>query len=198
MTSHFKISRKKPTTYLNPTWAYRHLKQTRNCWSRCKPPRGGRWAAKTSDTASREARSTETASSRIMARKLWTKCSDKSDSARQRCRGSRIEGVVGSTKSPAAEIESISFPTQQRKDSQFTPLILFIEKKLPDDAKLTNKTAAQATQFATMDRVLYFLDPCWNHKKRVVVPKHLQEQLIQEHHRGNMGGHSAANNPIGC
>ena len=71
---------------------------------------------------------------------------------------------------------------------------MFIEeKKLPDDANLAKKIAAQATQFAIVDRVLYFLDPRRNHKKRVVVPKHLQEQLIQEHHRGNMGGHFAAN-----
>ena len=95
---------------------------------------------------------------------------------------------------PATETESIPFSTHQRKDSELTPLILFIEeKKLPDDANLAKKIAAQATQFAIVDRVLYFLDPRRNHKKRVVVPKHLQEQLIQEHHRGNMGGHFAAN-----
>lgn len=74
-----------------------------------------------------------------------------------------------------------------------TPLILFIEEKqFPDDAKLAKKIAAQATQFAIVDGVLYFLD-LRNHKKQVVVPKHLQEQLIQEHHRGNTGGHFVGN-----
>ena len=37
------------------------------------------------------------------------------------------------------------------------------------------------------------LDPHRNHKKRVVVLKHLQGQLIQEHHLGDMGDHFVAN-----
>ena len=98
------------------------------------------------------------------------------------------------TDAPARQTEASSFATEQRKDVQLLQLMQFLETgQLPEDDNLAKKVAGQATQFILVDQTLYFLDPRRNHKKRIVVPTQLREQLIQEHHRGNMGGHFAAN-----
>ena len=39
--------------------------------------------------------------------------------------------------------------------------------------------------------MLFFLDPKQEHRKRVIVPQHLREQLLQENHSSPMGGHFA-------
>ena len=45
---------------------------------------------------------------------------------------------------------------------------------LPDDSKVAKKIAAQASSFAVVNGILFFVDSKHNHKKRCAVPHHLR------------------------
>ena len=81
------------------------------------------------------------------------------------------------------------FALEQQKDPE---IVAFLEKdELPSDEKRTCCIALQSPLFALVDGVLFFLDSKEEHRKRVVVPQHLREQLLQETHSSPMGGHFA-------
>ena len=109
--------------------------------------------------------------------------------------GSQITSLLSTDDivSPGKSVEP-TFGAQQRRDEDLSQFILFLEHgKLPDDEVLSKKIVAQATQFVIVDEVLYFVHPRRSFKKRAAVPKHLRQSLMEEHHRGSMGGHFAAN-----
>ena len=43
--------------------------------------------------------------------------------------------------------------------------------------------------FALVDGILYFLDSRHGDRKRVAVPKHLHQGILEENHNGPMAGH---------
>ena len=57
--------------------------------------------------------------------------------------------------------------------------------------------AVQAPVFAVIDQTLYYLDDKQPGINRIVVPKHLRMQIMQDYHSGNMAGHSLECNCIG-
>ena len=83
---------------------------------------------------------------------------------------------------------------EQNKDDQLQQMIEYLEtEQLPTDPKRSRKVAAQATLFTQLDGILYFLDPKRQFKKRVVVPRHLREKLMEDMHGGPLAGHFSTN-----
>lgn len=64
---------------------------------------------------------------------------------------------------------------------------------LPDQNEEAKKIAAQASQFAVVQGVLYFIDPSRQNVRRAAVPSHLQQQIMTEIHGGVMSGHFSGN-----
>ena len=74
-----------------------------------------------------------------------------------------------------------SFANEQRKDPTLKEIVIFLEKEeLPLEQKRARKIALQASLFTIEDQILFYIDPKQQHRKRVVVPKHLQEQILKE------------------
>lgn len=83
------------------------------------------------------------------------------------------------TRSPSADLKEI---------------IEFLEmEQLPYDHKTARKITLQASLFTIDDQVIYYIDPKQKHQKRVVVPSHLQEQILLENHSSGMAGHFSGN-----
>lgn len=82
--------------------------------------------------------------------------------------------------------------SEQRKDHKLRDVFTLLEQgDLPDDDKQARKLLLQQSLFTIVDSVLYKVDPR-HRSKQVVVPQQLCKELIQEHHRGKMGGHFSA------
>ena len=119
-------------------------------------------------------------------------CSDNEDVQVAAVRSEPISTLL--TKPQLSQKKETSIAAEQRKDPYLAQVILFLEKNfLPEDTNMARKIANQSKQFALIENILYFLDSRHGYRKRVAVPRHLQRQVIQEHHRGNMGGHFAVN-----
>ena len=58
---------------------------------------------------------------------------------------------------------------------------------------IAKKIAAQASQFAKVQKVLYFIDISRQNLRRAAVPSHLQEHIMAEFHGGVMSGHFSGN-----
>ena len=83
-----------------------------------------------------------------------------------------------------------SFGEEQRKDGDLLEICNFLQKQeLPADQKKARKIALQSSLFSLDDGILYYLDPKQKHQRRVAVPRHLREQVLNECHSGGMGGH---------
>ena len=82
------------------------------------------------------------------------------------------------------------FGSKQRKDTVITEIIAYLEQdELPRDQKRARKVAAQSSQFALIDGILYYVDQVRNCQKRVVVPSHLRQSILQDNHSGPIAGH---------
>ena len=98
------------------------------------------------------------------------------------------------TTPPLPSIPDNSLYQEQRKDLKLAVLIEYLENgTLPKEEKEARKTAALATKFVILDKVLYFIDQKKTGRRRAAVPKHLQEKLLQEYHGGRMAGHFSGN-----
>ena len=76
-----------------------------------------------------------------------------------------------------------SFAKEQEKDAQVREVIQFlITEELSRDPKRAKRIASQQSLFVILDNVLYYVDPKWDHRLRIVVPKHLREQILGETH----------------
>ena len=83
-----------------------------------------------------------------------------------------------------------SFREEQKLDPELMEIIHFLEtEELPADATRARKIAAQQSLFAVVDGVLYFIDQKQDNRQRAAVPHQLREQILEENHRSNMGGH---------
>ena len=90
---------------------------------------------------------------------------------------------------PAVE-ENDSFSVEQRKDPEILEMIVYLsDGQLPACEKKAKKIVLQASLFALVDGVLYYLDPKREHRRRCVVPCQLRSKIIEENHSGPMSGH---------
>ena len=62
---------------------------------------------------------------------------------------------------------------------------------LPEDPQFAHKIAAESCIFGILDGLLSFVDQKKPHRRRVVVPRHLRKQLLEETHSSKFGGHFA-------
>ena len=83
-----------------------------------------------------------------------------------------------------------NFVEEQRQDASIQEIILFLERnELPQDEQRARKVALQGPLFTIIDSVLYFVDPKRNGTPQVVLPKHLQQKVMEETYGGTFGGH---------
>lgn len=101
--------------------------------------------------------------------------------------GMNIDSLLQSN---SASTPLISMEDEQRKDPDVMEVIKFLEDGvLPGDRDRARKLALQENLFVIIDRILYHLDSKHDHRKQVVVPRHLQKRIMEETHRGPMSGH---------
>ena len=92
-----------------------------------------------------------------------------------------------------------SFADEQRKDPEIVEMINFLQRgKLPTDDQRARQIVLQKPVFTMEEGMLFYLDPKQGHQRRVVVPRHLRQQLLVEHHSSPMGGHFAARKTYGA
>ena len=93
-------------------------------------------------------------------------------------------------------IEPEGFSTEQCRDPELLDIINYVERgELPTDPEKSRRITLLSTQFSLVNAILYLIDTRnkGSPRVRVAVPKHLQEQLMQEQHRGLMGAHFSGN-----
>ena len=83
---------------------------------------------------------------------------------------------------------------EQRKDIELKNLIDFLTKRsLPEDPKEINVVLNAAKKgYYVVDDILYYEGPDMPNQRRVVVPTHLQQSILEEHHDSPFAGHFAA------
>ena len=89
------------------------------------------------------------------------------------------------------QIQSLTdFHKEQGKDSKLQNILNYLNKGLlPDNSQEAKKIDAQASQFAIVQDVLYFIEASRQNPRRAAVPGHLQEQIMAEIHGGIMSDH---------
>ena len=76
--------------------------------------------------------------------------------------------------------DSFNFSAEQRKDLDLKAIIEFLEEdKLREDPVRARKLVAQEPQFSIVNRALHFIDHRHDNQRRVTVPSHLRERLLQ-------------------
>ena len=83
---------------------------------------------------------------------------------------------------------------EQRKDRELVQLIEFLgTKKLPEDPTEAKWIVTQAKKgYYLTDGILYYEGSDMSDRRRLVVPKHLREKVMEEHHSSPFSGHFAA------
>ena len=97
-------------------------------------------------------------------------------------------------------IQPNEFSTEQRRDPELLDIINHVERgELPTDPEKARQITLLSTHFSLVDDILYLIDTRnkGSPRVRVAVPKHLQEQLMEEQHRGLMGAHFSGNRLFG-
>ena len=96
---------------------------------------------------------------------------------------------------PAKPLSMVSsFSEEQRKDPKILEIVRFLEKEeLPQEEERARKVALQSPLFILVDDTLFFVDSKSGGRRRAVVPKHLQGQIMEEAHRGPMAAHFSGN-----
>ena len=91
-----------------------------------------------------------------------------------------------------AQQKLLEIKVQQRKDSELSEMILYLEKdQLPEDAAKAKKIALESSQYELLDGVLYHTTPGQTGMLCVVVPNDLRTDLLAEAHSGKFSGHFA-------
>ena len=65
----------------------------------------------------------------------------------------------------------------------------YLHGTLPESNNSAHKVASQAPFFTLVDGVLFFVNPKYRDRKQCVVPRHLQQTIMEEHHSSPMSGH---------
>ena len=90
----------------------------------------------------------------------------------------------------AIDNSSDEFSTEQFKDEQLQPVILYLRDGiLPEAEKSAKNIVVQATLYTIVNGILYYVGPTQTETSRVVVPQHLRHKIMQEHHDGQLAGH---------
>ena len=111
-------------------------------------------------------------------------------------RADRIEDLLIE---PPRTMIGTSFEEEQMKDPAVAEVITFLEtEQLPREDKRARRIALQKSLFVREKGMLFYADPKQEHRLRVVVPSHLREQILSEHHSGPTGGHFAAKKMYGA
>ena len=103
-----------------------------------------------------------------------------------------IEDLFTMQSLPAGEVD---FATEQKKDPEIAEILEFLKNgSLPEHSSRARRIVLQKLLFVCDEEtdMLFYLDPRQSHRQRVVVPSHLRQQILAEHHVGLMGGHFAA------
>ena len=87
---------------------------------------------------------------------------------------------------------------EQSKDEQLMYVIDYLRSnKLPEDAMLAKQILEQAKKgYVVVDNVLYYEGTDVPGRRRLVVPKHLQQKLVDDHHDRLFTGHFASKRTI--
>ncbi len=87
-----------------------------------------------------------------------------------------------------------TFAEEQRQDRYIMEIIRYLEDgELPEEQTRARKIVAQGAYFTLYDGLLYYIDPKHENRRRAVVPQSLKEKVMEENHRGVMGGHFSGN-----
>lgn len=112
------------------------------------------------------------------------------------CEEESIEALLQTS---AAIHDVASFGEEQEKDPEVSGIRQFVQTgKLPLDEEWARRIVLQCSQFTVADGIVYFLDPKKEHRRRAVVPSHLRERVLAEHHGSVMGGHCAGKKMYGA
>lgn len=83
-----------------------------------------------------------------------------------------------------------NFAEEQKQDASIQEILAFLERnELPQGEKRARKVALHGPLFTIIDSVLYYIDLKKNGARRAVLPKHLQQKVMEETHRGAFGDH---------
>ena len=83
---------------------------------------------------------------------------------------------------------------EQHQDDELQPIIFYLEEnKLPEDHKSAQKIISEATLYAMSDGILYYVGKKQTEMPRVVVPRKLRLQILEEYHGGCLAGHFSGN-----
>ena len=100
------------------------------------------------------------------------------------------ENIESLLDSEPPEIVPDSFRNEQQKDEQLREIIQFLETgELPHDETRARKIALQQPLFVMGDNILMFVDTKHKRQRRVVVPEHLRQRMLEENHRSHVGAH---------
>ena len=106
------------------------------------------------------------------------------------------EGAVASGVTTSETLTTVLEQVQreQRKDIKLRELIDFSTKQsLPEDPKEINVVLNTVKKgYYVVDDILYYEGPDITGNRRIVVPAHLQQRVLEEHHDSTFAGHFAA------
>ena len=97
------------------------------------------------------------------------------------------EDIATFLQAAALASTQVDYYSEQAKDPDLRMLIR--EGKLPENPTHARKVAAQESQYSLIDGILYYVHHGHDKRKRVTVPQHLRERLLQKTHGGRHGGH---------
>ena len=82
---------------------------------------------------------------------------------------------------------------EHRSDHDLAQLIDFLQaKKLPDDPEVAKRITAQSRKgYCVIDGILFYEGVDMPDRRRLVVPRHLQQKVMEEHHNNPYPGHFA-------
>jgi hypothetical protein len=82
------------------------------------------------------------------------------------------------------------FALEQWKDPEVREILEYTERgKLPENVHRARRLVSEGSVFVTVDGVLYYIDPRRGNRRRVVVPKQLRRQILEETHSSRFAGH---------
>lgn len=86
------------------------------------------------------------------------------------------------------QVHEVDFREEQKKDPYVLQIIKFLEGELAQEEKQARRLALQAPMFTITGGILCYMETKGG-VRRVVLPKHLQQQLVEESHGGKYAGH---------
>ena len=101
---------------------------------------------------------------------------------------------------PAQEgLTPCSFAEEQSRDPELQEIIAFLKTgELPMEEKRARRIALQGSLFVLEEDTLYYVDPKLDHRRRIAVPSHLKQQILQENNASGMGGHLSGQRMYGA